>query len=82
MAVDLAALAFVPPDTAFALEMTAAAVLRALGVAGKTADALACKRLDLLPDFPEGLLAATLPVADETEAKATRSRPRRPRASG
>jgi hypothetical protein len=34
---------------------------------GKTADALACKRLDLLRDFPEGLLAATLPVAGETE---------------
>jgi hypothetical protein len=48
---------------------------------GKTADALACKRLDLLRDFPEGLLAATLPVAGETEATATRSRLRRPRTS-
>lgn len=67
------------PDFA---EMTAAAVLRALGVAGKTADALARKRLDLLRDFPEGLLAATLPLAAGTQAKATQSRPRRPRTSG
>ncbi|HEX6704801.1 MAG TPA: helix-turn-helix domain-containing protein [Albitalea sp.] len=63
------------PDFA---EMTAAAVLRALGVPGKTADALAHRRLELLPDFPEGLLAATLPVAEQERAKATRSRPRRP----
>ena len=65
------------PDFA---EMTAAAVLRALGVAGKTADALASKRLEPLADFPEGLLAATLPVAADAEANAVRSRPRRPRA--
>jgi AcrR family transcriptional regulator len=58
------------PDFA---EMTAAAVLRALGVPGRTADALARRRLDLLPDFSEGLLAATLPVAGEVDAKAKRS---------
>ena len=67
------------PDFA---EMTAAAVLRALGVAGKTADTLARKRLVPLPDFPEGLLAATLPVASAAQAKPTRSRPRRPRTLG
>lgn len=61
------------PDFA---EMTAAAVLRALGVPGKTADTLARKRLVTLPDFPEGLLAATLPAAGEVEAKAARSRRR------
>jgi AcrR family transcriptional regulator len=63
-------------------ELTAAAVLRALGMAGKTADALSSKRLETQPYLPEGLLAATLPVAREVQAEATRSRPRRPRTSG
>jgi AcrR family transcriptional regulator len=67
------------PDFA---EMTAAAVLRALGGASTTADVLPRTRLELQPDFPDGLLAATSPVADEAEAKAARSRARRPRTSG
>jgi TetR/AcrR family transcriptional regulator, ethionamide resistance regulator len=62
-------------------EMTAAAVLRALGVAGKMADALAGKRLEPQPYFPEGLLAATRPPAGDVEAKGARPRPRGPRAS-
>jgi AcrR family transcriptional regulator len=62
-------------------ELTAAAVLRALGVAGKTADALAAKRLESQPYLPEGLLAATLPLAGDAKAEGARRRPRGPRAS-
>jgi AcrR family transcriptional regulator len=50
-------------------EMTAAATLRALGVAGRTADALAYRPLEPVTAFPEGLLAATLPAADEAARK-------------
>ena len=54
-------------------EMTAAAALRALGVAGKTADAIAYKRLEPITAFPEGLLSATLPpTGDEAPGKAAR----------
>lgn len=49
------------PDFA---EMTAAAALRALGVAGKTAEALAYKLLEPVDAFPEGLLAVTSPTVD------------------
>lgn len=51
-------------------EMTAAAALRALSVAGKTADALACKRLQLQPDFLHGLLAVTKPATGAPKGKA------------
>lgn len=44
------------PDFA---EMTAAAALRALGVAGKTADALAYKPLEPIGEFPPGFLASS-----------------------
>ena len=54
------------PDFA---EMTAAATLRALGVASKTADAIAYKRLEPVTDFPEGLLATTLPAAGDAALK-------------
>lgn len=67
------------PDFA---EMTAAAALRALGVPGKSADALAYKRLEPITDFPEGLLAATLPTAsDAIPKKAVLQRPRAQRKS-
>jgi TetR/AcrR family transcriptional regulator, ethionamide resistance regulator len=46
-------------------EMTAAAALRALGVAGRTADALAYRPLKPVTAFPEGVLAATLPAAGQ-----------------
>lgn len=65
------------PDFA---EMTAAATLRALGVAGKTADALAYKPLEPVTAFPEGLLAATLPPSGNAvgkEAQPQRSRGQR-----
>ena len=65
------------PDFA---EKTAATVLRALGVAGKTADTLAGKQL-ALPDFPEGLLAATLPLPEEGRGKAASSKSRGRRAA-
>jgi AcrR family transcriptional regulator len=56
------------PDFA---ESTAAAVLRALGVPGKTADSLAWKRMEAFTEFPEGLLAATLAATlPATEAPA------------
>jgi AcrR family transcriptional regulator len=65
------------PDFA---EMTAAATLRALGVAGKTADAIAYKRLAPVTAFPEGLLAATLPAAGGAARK--KAPPLRRRGSG
>ena len=49
------------PDFA---EMSAAAVLRALGVAAQTAAAVAYKPLQPITAFPEGLLAETSPAAD------------------
>ena len=55
------------PDFA---EMTAAAILRALGIAGESADALARERLDPITAFPEGVLAATVPAtANESQMK-------------
>ncbi|TCI11332.1 TetR/AcrR family transcriptional regulator [Dyella soli] len=44
-------------------EMTAAVTLRALGVAGKTADALAYKPLASIDAFPQGLLSVTSPAS-------------------
>jgi len=66
------------PDFA---EMTAAATLRALGVTGKTADALAYKRLEPISAFPEGLLAETLPVSSDATRKKAAQRPRGQRKS-
>jgi AcrR family transcriptional regulator len=55
-------------------EMTAAAALRALGVAGRTADALAYRPLEAVTAFPEGLLAKTLPVTGEVSPKKAAAR--------
>ena len=50
------------PDFA---ELSAAAVLRSLGVAPQTAAAVAYKPLQPITAFPEGLLAETSPTAEE-----------------
>jgi AcrR family transcriptional regulator len=65
------------PDFA---EMSAAAALRALGVAGRTADALAYKRLDPIAAFPEGVLAATVPALEDRAGKT--APPKRSAAAG
>ncbi len=62
------------PDFA---EMSAAAVLRALGVAPQTAAAVACKPLQAITAFPEGLLAETSPAAEEAVDKTLESVPQR-----
>ncbi len=55
------------PDFA---EMSAAAVLRALGVPAQTSAAIAYKPLRPITAFPEGLLAETAPPAEEAVAEA------------
>lgn len=50
-------------------EMSAAAVLRALGVPAQTAAAVAYKPLQPITAFPEGLLAETSPAAEDAVAK-------------
>ena len=64
------------PDFA---EMSAAAALRALGVAAQTAAAVAYKPLQPITAFPEGLLAETSPVADDPVAKLHEPEPQRRR---
>jgi AcrR family transcriptional regulator len=58
-------------------EMTAAATLRALGVAGRTADALAYKPLEAVTQFPEGPLASTVPAPKSTARSRATSKPPR-----
>lgn len=60
-------------------EMTAAATLRALGVAGRTADALAYRPLEPVTAFPEGVLAATLPLPAASQAARKKAAGQRPR---
>ncbi len=62
------------PDFA---EMSAAAVLRALGVAPQTAAAVAYKPLQPITAFPEGLLAETSPAAEDRVAEAHEPKPQR-----
>ena len=54
------------PDFA---EMSAAAVLRALGVPAQTAAAVAYRPLQAITAFPEGLLAETSPAAGDAVSK-------------
>ena len=63
------------PDFA---EMSAAAVLRALGVPAQTAAAVANKPLQAITAFPDGLLAETSPAADDPVAKRETVPQRRP----
>ena len=56
-------------------EQTAAAALRALGVPAKTADTVARKPLESIKEFPEGLLASTLPAAAAVAGASKRRAP-------
>jgi hypothetical protein len=62
------------PDFA---EMSAAAVLRAVGVPAQTAAAVAYKPLQAITAFPEGLLAETSPAAEDRVAKTRETVPQR-----